>query len=162
MTVLTDYTKCITWQYWLHKMYGITWQYWLNKMYHMTVLIIQNVSHDSTDYTKCIIWQYWLHKMYHMTVLITQNVSHDSTDYTKCITWPYWLHKMYHMTVLITQNISWCYFHIFLGTVKFVGVIDDNAIAPRLYVGFGWKALKVLFFLYFHVQEKKPANNSFV
>jgi hypothetical protein len=103
------------------------------QMYHMTVLIIQNVSHDSTDYTKCIIWQYWLHKMYHMTVLITQNVSHDSTDYTKCITWPYWLHKMYHMTVLITQNISWCYFHIFLGTVKFVGVLTFLYIVQHFF-----------------------------
>ena len=60
--------------------------------------------------------------MYHMTVLITQNVSHDSSDYTKCIKWQYWLHN--HDVILI-----------FLGTVKFVGVIDDNAIAPRLYVG---------------------------
>jgi hypothetical protein len=32
----TDYTKCITWPYWLHK------------MYHMTVLITQNVSHNRT------------------------------------------------------------------------------------------------------------------
>ncbi|KAJ8303608.1 hypothetical protein KUTeg_020004 [Tegillarca granosa] len=36
---------------------------------------------------------------------------------------------------LITRKLTCDFVILFLGTVKYVGVIDDNAIAPQLYVG---------------------------